>query len=114
MPAWLTPLSSTLVHGGPAAFDDSTFDWLSQGLAARGYAVLQPEFRGSDGFGQDFLEAGFGQWGRKMQTDLSDGVRYLVAKGLVDAKRVSIMGASYGGYAALAGASGAFMRFAVG
>jgi dipeptidyl aminopeptidase/acylaminoacyl peptidase len=94
-----------LPHGGPAARDEPGFDWWSQALASRGYAVLQPEFRGSDGFGWDHLAAGFGEWGRKMQSDLSDGVRYLTAQGLVDAKRVCIVGASYGGYAALAGAT---------
>jgi dipeptidyl aminopeptidase/acylaminoacyl peptidase len=92
-----------LPHGGPAARDDPGFDWWSQALASRGYAVLQPQFRGSDGFGSDLLAAGYGQWGRKMQSDLSDGVRDLAAKGTIDPKRVCIVGASYGGYAALAG-----------
>jgi dipeptidyl aminopeptidase/acylaminoacyl peptidase len=77
---------------------------LAQALASRGYAVLQPQYRGSAGITPALTAAGYGQWGRKMQTDLSDGVRALVAKGTVDAKRVCIMGASYGGYAALAGA----------
>ncbi|MDO9335929.1 MAG: S9 family peptidase [Caulobacter sp.] len=92
-------------HGGPASRDAPGFDWWAQGLASRGYAVLQPNFRGSDGFGRDFLEAGYGQWGRKMQSDLSDGVRYLAAEGTIDKARVCIVGASYGGYAALAGAT---------
>ncbi|MDC7683491.1 S9 family peptidase [Asticcacaulis sp. BYS171W] len=92
-----------LPHGGPHARDTSGFDWEAQLYASRGYAVLQPNFRGSTGYGSDFVEAGYGQWGRKMQTDLSDGVRYLVKDGLVDPKRVCIVGASYGGYAALAG-----------
>ncbi|MGN6423852.1 MAG: alpha/beta hydrolase family protein [Asticcacaulis sp.] len=74
-------------------------------LASRGYAVLQPNYRGSSGNGRAFMDAGNGEFGRKMQTDLSDGVRYLVAQGLVDPKRVAILGASYGGYAALAGAT---------
>jgi dipeptidyl aminopeptidase/acylaminoacyl peptidase len=90
-------------HGGPAARDYPGFDWWAQGLASRGYAVLQPQFRGSTGFGQAHRDAGNGQWGRKMQTDLSDGVRDLVAKGIADPKRVCIVGASYGGYAAMAG-----------
>jgi len=94
-----------LPHGGPHARDYPGFDWLSQGIASRGYAVLQPEFRGSAGFGWDLLSAGFGEFGRKMQTDLSDGVRDLAAKGIADPKRVCIVGASYGGYAALAGAA---------
>lgn len=92
-----------LPHGGPAARDAPGFDWWSQALASRGYAVLQPQFRGSDGFGTEFLAAGYGQWGRKMQTDLSDGIRQLVKQGIADPKRVCIAGASYGGYAALAG-----------
>ncbi len=94
-----------LPHGGPEARDTLDFDWQAQALASRGYAVLQPNFRGSGGLGPDFLKAGYGQWGRKMQTDLSDGVRWLVAQGTVDPKRVAIVGASYGGYAALAGAT---------
>jgi dipeptidyl aminopeptidase/acylaminoacyl peptidase len=81
------------------------FDWWSQALASRGYAVLRPNFRGSDGLGKDFLDAGAGEWGRKMQTDLSDGVRHLAAQGVIDPARVCIVGASYGGYAALAGAT---------
>ncbi|MFT3996609.1 MAG: prolyl oligopeptidase family serine peptidase, partial [Asticcacaulis sp.] len=92
-----------LPHGGPNARDTSAFDWESQLYASRGYAVFQPNFRGSTGYGDAFVEAGYGQWGRKMQTDLSDGVRHLVKAGTVDAKRVCIVGASYGGYAALAG-----------
>ena len=92
-------------HGGPAARDEPGFDWWAQAMASRGYAVLQVNYRGSDGFGGPFLEAGFGQWGRKMQTDLSDGVRDLAAQGTIDPKRVCIVGASYGGYAALAGAT---------
>ena len=94
-----------LPHGGPESHDDSSFDWQAQAFASRGYAVLQPNFRGSDGYGQAFVNAGHGQWGRKMQTDLSDGVRHLTAQGLIDPKRVAIFGASYGGYAALAGAT---------
>ena len=94
-----------LPHGGPQSRDDPGFDWFSQALASRGYVVLQPQFRGSAGFGTDLLFAGFGEFGRKMQTDLSDGVRALAAQGLIDPKRVCIVGASYGGYAALAGAT---------
>jgi dipeptidyl aminopeptidase/acylaminoacyl peptidase len=92
-------------HGGPASRDEPGFDWWAQAMASRGYAVLQVNYRGSDGLGRAFLEAGFGEWGRKMQTDLSDGVRDLAAQGIVDPKRVCIVGASYGGYAALAGAT---------
>jgi dipeptidyl aminopeptidase/acylaminoacyl peptidase len=90
-------------HGGPAARDTPGFDWWAEAMASHGYAVLQVNYRGSDGYGESLLEAGFGQWGRKMQTDLSDGVRYLAGQGIVDPKRVCIVGASYGGYAALAG-----------
>jgi len=94
-----------LPHGGPSARDEPGFDWWAQAMASQGYAVLQVNYRGSYGFGWDFLSAGFGEWGRKMQTDLSDGVRYLVAQGQIDPARVCIVGASYGGYAALAGAT---------
>jgi dipeptidyl aminopeptidase/acylaminoacyl peptidase len=94
-----------LPHGGPEGRDTLGFDWWSQALASRGYAVLQPNFRGSEGFGWSFVKAGFGQWGKTMQTDLSDGVRYLAKQGTIDPKRVCIVGASYGGYAALAGAT---------
>src|SRR3569832_168995 len=71
----------------------------------RGYAVLQPNFRGSYGYGHKFTEAGLHQWGLKMQDDISDGVKKLIADGIANHKRVSIVGASYGGYAALAGAA---------
>jgi len=91
-----------LPHGGPAARDTADFDWWSQALADQGYAVLQPNYRGSL-LSREFLSSGFGQWGRKMQTDLSDGVRYLAKEGVIDPARVCIVGASYGGYAALAG-----------
>jgi len=105
LPAGKTAKSLPLIvlpHGGPAERDTAEFDWWSQALAAQGYAVLRPNYRGST-VSTDLLEAGFGQWGRKMQTDLSDGVRYLVKNGIADPARVCIVGASYGGYAALAG-----------
>lgn len=94
-----------LPHGGPASSDSLRFDWLSQSLAAQGWAVLQPQFRGSTGFGDALYQAGFGEWGRKMQSDLSDGVRELAKTGVIDPQRVAILGGSYGGYAALAGAA---------
>lgn len=90
-------------HGGPASRDSAGFDWNAQAIASRGYAVFQPQFRGSEGLGRALLEAGYGEFGRKMQTDLSDGVRHLAAEGVIDPSRVCIVGASYGGYAALAG-----------
>jgi cephalosporin-C deacetylase-like acetyl esterase len=92
-------------HGGPASRDAPGFDWWAQGMASRGYAVLQVNFRGSDGLGEALLQAGYGEWGRKMQTDLSDAVKAVAGTGIVDPKRVCIVGASYGGYAALAGAA---------
>lgn len=92
-------------HGGPAARDDFDFDWWVQAMATRGYAVLQPQFRGSSGFGEAFEQAGYEQWGGKMQDDLIDGVLALADQGVADANRVCIVGASYGGYAALYGAS---------
>lgn len=94
-----------LPHGGPRARDEYDFDYLAQFLATRGYAVLQPQFRGSWGFGDAFEEAGEGEWGGKMQTDLLDGIAALTAQGEVDAGRACIVGASFGGYAALAGAA---------
>ena len=93
-----------LPHGGPiGAADRIRFDYWPQAYASAGYAVFQPNYRGSSGYGRKFRDAGFGQWGRKMQTDLSDGLAYLAAQGVVDPKRACIVGASYGGYAALAG-----------
>lgn len=93
-----------LPHGGPFIRDDWQYDAIVQFLANRGYAVLQPQFRGSTGYGRKFVESGYGQWGRKMQDDLDDGADWLIRSGKVDPKRVCIMGASYGGYAALWGA----------
>lgn len=93
-------------HGGPEAYDQIGFDYLAQYFASRGYLVFQPNFRGSDGFGLDHLEAGYGEWGGKMQDDVTDGVNLLVRKNWADGDRACIVGGSYGGYAALAG--GAF------
>jgi dipeptidyl aminopeptidase/acylaminoacyl peptidase len=90
-------------HGGPWGRDSSGYDTMAQFLANRGYAVLQPNFRASTGYGKKFLNAGNGEWGRKMQDDITWGVKALVADGTVDPKRVGISGGSYGGYATLAG-----------
>jgi len=90
-------------HGGPWARDSYGFDTFAQFFANRGYAVLQPNFRSSTGYGKKFLNAGNGEWGRKMQDDLTWGVKALVADGAVDTKHVGIFGGSYGGYATLAG-----------
>ena len=92
-----------LPHGGPHSYDSEQFDWWAQAFASRGYAVFQPNFRGSTNRNQQFKLAGYGEWGRKMQTDISDGLAVLVEKGIVDPDRACIVGASYGGYAALAG-----------
>lgn len=90
-------------HGGPWARDGWGFNAYAQFLANRGYAVLAPNFRASTGFGKEFINAGNNEWGQKMQDDITWGVKYLVEQGMVDAKRVAIMGGSYGGYATLAG-----------
>jgi dipeptidyl aminopeptidase/acylaminoacyl peptidase len=92
-------------HGGPFVRDSWEYDVFVQFLASRGYAVFQPQFRGSTGYGKAFVEKGYGQWGRGMQDDLDDGLDHLVKAGTVDPKRVCIVGASYGGYAALWGAT---------
>jgi dipeptidyl aminopeptidase/acylaminoacyl peptidase len=94
-----------LPHGGPEARDDYAFDWWAQFLAVRGYAVLQPQFRGSTGFGVAWEAAGRKQWGGLMQDDVTDGVKAMIEQGVADSARVCIVGASYGGYAALAGAA---------
>jgi dienelactone hydrolase len=90
-------------HGGPESHDHLGFDWWAQAFASRGYAVFQPNFRGSSGVDNAFRDAGFGQWGRKMQTDISDGMAALAKQDIVDPKRACVVGGSYGGYAALAG-----------
>jgi dipeptidyl aminopeptidase/acylaminoacyl peptidase len=90
-------------HGGPWGRDSWGYNSYTQFLANRGYAVLMPNFRASTGYGKKFLAAGNREWGEKMQDDLTWGVKYLVARGIADPKRVGILGSSYGGYAALAG-----------
>ncbi len=90
-------------HGGPWARDSWGYNSFAQFLANRGYAVLEPNFRGSTGYGKKFIDAGNGQWGDKMQDDITWGVKHLVSQGIADSKRIGIMGGSYGGYATLAG-----------
>jgi dipeptidyl aminopeptidase/acylaminoacyl peptidase len=94
-----------LPHGGPESYDKLGFNWMTQYFASRGYVVIQPQFRGSKGFGATHLLSGRGEWGRKMQDDLTDAVSHLAKEGMIDKNRVCIVGASYGGYAALAGVS---------
>lgn len=93
-----------LPHGGPHSRDDADFDPWTEFLANRRYAVLQVNFRGSDGYGTQFKQAGLQRWGLEMQDDLSDAVQWAVAQGIADPRRICIVGASYGGYAALMGA----------
>lgn len=92
-----------LPHGGPTAEDRLQFDWIAQFLASRGYGVLQPQFRGSTGRGLKFQEAGYQQWGRAMQDDVTDGTKWLIDQKMADPGRICIVGGSYGGYAALMG-----------
>jgi dipeptidyl aminopeptidase/acylaminoacyl peptidase len=104
-----------LPHGGPAARDSEEWDWWVQFLAWRGYAVVQPNFRGSTGFGTAFQTKGEGEWGLKMQDDLNDVVTHLAKQGVADPKRVCMVGASYGGYAAFRAAQrdGALYKCAI-
>ena len=90
-------------HGGPWHRDSWGFNPEVQLLASRGYAVLQMNFRGSTGYGREFWEKSFKQWGQSMQDDISDGVQWLIDQGIADPKRIAIYGGSYGGYATLAG-----------
>ena len=90
-------------HGGPWARDVWGYNPLAQFFANRGYAVLMMNFRGSTGYGKKFLNGGNGEWGKKMQDDITWGVKYLVSEGIADPKRIGILGGSYGGYATLAG-----------
>ncbi len=97
LPAIIVP------HGGPWYRDSWGYNAFAQFLANRGYVVLQPNFRGSTGYGKKFIDAGNKQWGDKMQDDITWGAKYLVAQGIADQKKIGIMGGSYGGYATLAG-----------
>jgi dipeptidyl aminopeptidase/acylaminoacyl peptidase len=108
MPPEKTSAAGPLVvlpHGGPNERDYPQFNWIVQFLTSRGYAVLQPQFRGSTGFGEAFQKAGYRQWGGLMQDDVTDGVRAMIDQGIADPHRICIAGISYGGYAALAGAA---------
>ena len=102
-------------HGGPFARDSETWDWWSQFLADRGYAVVQPNYRGSSGYGTAFAEKGEGQWGLAMQDDLNDALAFLARESIADPKRAAMVGGSYGGYAAMRAAQrdGALYRCAV-
>jgi len=90
-------------HGGPESYDAVGFNWMAQYLANEGYVVLQPNFRGSGGFGASFAAAGHREWGRKMQDDVTDGAKALATMGWIDPARTCIVGWSYGGYSALIG-----------
>lgn len=88
-------------HGGPISADDKGFDYWTQYFASRGYNVLQMNFRGSSGYGHDFMTSGLQDWGGKMQQDVEDGTRWLIEQGIADPQKICVVGASYGGYAAL-------------
>ena len=111
LPGYLTLPNNTekpypaiiLPHGGPSSRDSWGYRPDIQLLASRGYAVLQINFRGSTGYGKEFWTAGFKEWGKAMQDDLSDGVQWLIDEGYASADRIGIYGGSYGGYAVLAG-----------
>lgn len=90
-------------HGGPIARDSEAFDYWAQFFASKGYAVLQMNFRGSTGQGFSHMQAGLKKWGKEMQDDVEDGARYLIDQGIADPDKIAIVGASYGGYAALMG-----------
>ena len=92
-------------HGGPISYDGSGFDYWTQYFASRGYAVLQMNLRGSAGDGYDFMASGLKSWGLEMQNDVEDGTRWLIEEGIADPDRICVVGASYGGYAALMEAS---------
>jgi len=100
-----------LPHGGPWVRDTDAFDYWTQFLVSSGYAVLKPNYRGSSGYGDRFLSAGFEQWGMKMQDDLIDALDWMIEAGYADPERACIVGASYGGYAALVAAYRTPQRF---
>ncbi|MBA5875350.1 MAG: prolyl oligopeptidase family serine peptidase, partial [Nitrospira sp. CR1.2] len=91
-------------HGGPAARMPGAYNYWTQWFVSRGWAVLEPRFRGTEGYGDEWLRAGFQRWGLEMQDDLTDALQYAIRSGLANANRICIVGAGYGGYAALMGA----------
>ena len=106
LPVGIEPKNLPVVinpHGGPWARDNWGFSSEVQFLANRGYAVLQMNFRGSTGYGREFWETSFKEWGKTMQDDITDGVKWLIEEGIADPERIGIYGGSYGGYAVLAG-----------
>jgi dipeptidyl aminopeptidase/acylaminoacyl peptidase len=117
VPAGIEPKGLPLIvmpHGGPFTRDFEQWDWWAQFLADRGYAVVQPNYRGSSGYGTAFAEKGEGQWGLAMQDDLNDALAFLAKEGIADPRRAAMVGASYGGYAAMRAAQrdGALYRCA--
>src|SRR6185437_7966134 len=92
-------------HGGPWSRNSWGYNAEVQFLANRGYAVLQMNFRGSTGYGRKFWAASFKEWGRSMQDDVTDGVRWLINQGIADSRRIGIYGSSFGGYVTLVGLS---------
>ncbi|MBW8879997.1 MAG: S9 family peptidase [Asticcacaulis sp.] len=102
-----------LPHDGPEGQDSLGFNWLSQALASRGYVVFQPNYRGSDGRGADFVAAGYGQWDGKILSDIKDGIDALVRQGVATPERVCMVGIGFGGYAALKAAENGNVRCAV-
>ncbi len=105
MPAILLP------HGGPEAQDDADFDYISQFLASRGYIIIQPQFRGSEGMGEEFEDLGKGEWSGKMQSDTIEALDWAIAQNWVDKNKVCIVGFSYGGYSAMVGETRAPDKF---
>jgi len=114
LPAFLTlppdhgdePLPFVVMpHGGPTAHDSLQYDWIVQFIASRGFGVLQPQYRGSTGYGAAFQRAGYRQWGARMQDDVTDATSWLIDQKLADPNHICIVGSSYGGYSALIGAA---------
>lgn len=107
----IKPPLIVLPHGGPETRDSLAFDWLRQFFASEGFAVFQPNYRGSSGYGKTYAESGYGEWGKKMQQDIDDGVDKLIKDGLVDKDKICVVGASYGGYVALYSATARYKKY---